>query len=469
MKKLKVFLGSFRTKVTIAMVVSLVLTVGLSNLLIYKFSLDTQLDQLRERLKIIAQTSTLMIDTDLLLQIPLQRSGINVPAYKAISEKLRRVKEVNPSIKYIYTMTKTGKAGMLQFIVDPNPVFEGRRRRGGSPSAYPGDRYDGSRFPEMLKGFQAPSADKKIMLDEWGVTLSGYAPLRDKSGRVVAMLGVDMAAEDVYLAQIEVHRRAILVLLMGVLLSVALGLLISKRITDRIERLVEGTRHIALDNLEYKVDIRGNDEISELATSFNRMATNLSASRQKLRDYFYRAVQSLVRILEAKDAYTRGHSDRVAEYAGKIGQAMGFSQEKIELLNKAAQLHDIGKLVIHESILNKETPLTEEEWKVIKEHPVIGEEVLKPVLVDEELLNMVRSHHERYDGKGYPDKIKGDSINIFAQIISVADAYDAMVSRRAYREALNKEAAIVELKTNSGTQFNTQVVKAFLKVLEEQR
>lgn len=277
-----------------------------------------------------------------------------------------------------------------------------------------------------------------------------------------------MEAKDVYQTQKEVHRRAMFVLLVGVLTSVVLGFTISSRLAARIEKLAKATRHIAAEDLEYKVEMGGNDEISELAKSFNQMASSLADSRNKLHDYFYRVVQSLVRILEAKDPYTQGHSERIAEYAQKIALHMGFSPEKAETVRKAAELHDIGKLAINENILNKKGKLTDEEWKIIREHPILAEEVLKPVLLDEEMLVMIRSHHERYDGEGYPDKIKGDNINLFAQIIAVADAYDAMISPRAYREPMSKEAAISELKVNSGTQFNTQVVKAFLKMMEEE-
>jgi putative nucleotidyltransferase with HDIG domain len=437
---------------------------SLGNFLIYKFSLNAQFNQLRERLMVIASTASLMIDADSLLRIPLNRDGINSPQYKVIADKLNKIKQVNPSLKYIYTMTKTDKEGIWQFIVDPSPVSEEDIRRGAT--SYPGDKYDASRFPEMLKGFIGPAADKKVMVDEWGVTLSGYAPIRDKDDKPVAILGVDMSAEDVYRTQREVLARAISVLGIGVFTSIILGLLISGRITKRIGKLVEGTRRIAAEDFEYKVEVKGHDEISELASSFNRMAEILAESKKKLQDYFYRVVQSLVRILEAKDTYTRGHSERVADYAQSIALSMGFSKEKSDLLKKAAELHDIGKLVTHENILNKKGKLTEEEWATIKKHPIIGEDVLKPVLMDEDVLAMVRSHHERYDGNGYPDGIKGDNINIFAQIISVADTYDAMTSPRPYRSALSKEEAIEELKRNCGTQFNTQIVKAFLKVLE---
>jgi len=465
MKKIRTILSSFRTRVTLVLVLSMFFVMGLSDFLIYNFSRDSQFNQLRERLMVIAQTASLMIDADSLLQIPLNREGVNAPQYKIIVQKLNKIKQLTPSLKYIYTMAKTDKEGIWQFIVDPSPLMEAGQKRG--PTAYPGDKYDAYRFPEMLKGFIGPSADKKLMLDEWGVTLSGYAPIRDKNDKPVAILGVDMSAEDVYRTQREVFTRAIFVLGIGIFTSIVLGLLISSRITKRIGKLVEGTRRIAAEDFEYKVEVKGHDEISELAHSFNKMAAILAESKKKLQDYFYRVVQSLVRILEAKDAYTRGHSGRVADYAQTIALSMGFSKERCELLKKAAELHDIGKLVTHENILNKKGKLTEEEWEIIKKHPIIGEDILKPVLMDEDVLAIVRSHHERYDGNGYPDGIKGDNINIFAQIISVADTYDAMTSPRPYRPALSKEEAIEELKRNCGTQFNTQIVKAFLKALEK--
>ncbi len=130
-----------------------------------------------------------------------------------------------------------------------------------------------------------------------------------------------------------------------------------------------------------------------------------------------------------------------------------------------ALLHDIRRFGIQEKILNKKDGLTEEEWEVVRKHPIIGEDILKPILLNEEMLAIVRGHHERYDGKGYPDKLSGDNINIFAAILFVADAYDAMTSLRAYRPALSKQEAIEELQKNRGTQFNPRVVDAFIQAL----
>lgn len=462
MKKLSLLsFRSFRAKVTLVLVLSMLFVGIMNNFLIYKFALDSELDALRNQLMIIAQTAALTIDADTLMKVPLNPEGANTPQYKNIVRKLKKIKEINLPIKYIYTMTKTEEKGIWQFIVDPTPLDE-------EDASYPGDKYNVARFPEMLKGFDNPSADKKLEVDEWGVTLSGYTPIRDKKGKAVAMLGVDITADDVYLTQREVHKRAVFVLVLGIIFSLSLGMLISNRIADPIRKLAEGTRRIAKGDLQYQVEVKGRNEISELAHSFNEMAGSLSESRKKLHDYFYRAMESLVRLLEAKDAYTRGHSGRVAKYTEKIALKMNFPQEEVESLRKIAKVHDIGKLGIPKSILNKKEKLTEEDWKTIQEHPGIGEKILRPVVFNEEMLAIVRGHHERYDGKGYPDGIKGDDITISSQIVSVADTYDAMTSTRAYRLSLSKEEAIEELKKNSGIQFNSRIIEAFLKVLEQE-
>jgi len=415
---------------------------------------------------VIAQTAALAVEPDLLMKVPLNTSGLDTPQYKVIAEKLMSIKKANHPIKYIYTMTKTDTEGIWQFIVDPVPLTKEELEQG--LTSYPGDKYDASRFSEMMEAFDGPAADTELEVDEWGVTLSGYAPICDKGGKAVAMLGVDIMAEDVYAIQKEVHRRGLFVLILGVIFSISLGMIISNRITNPVRKLVEGTRHIANGDLKHQVDISGSDEIGELAVAFNKMALSLAEARKKLLGYFYRVAQSLVRILEAKDHYTRGHSERVSQYAEKIAMRMGFPKEKVELIKEVVLLHDIGKIGIRESILNKNGSLTEEEWEVIRQHPVIGEDILKPVLSPMDMLAIVRGHHERYDGKGYPDGVSGENINTFAAIVSAADAYDAMTSGRSYKRAMSKEEAIEELKRNSGTQFNPIMVNTFIQILKEE-
>ncbi|MDO8748795.1 MAG: HD domain-containing protein [Candidatus Omnitrophota bacterium] len=460
----KINFGSFQTRLTLALIAAMFFAAAMSNILIYKYVLNSKLNDLRDKLMAIAQTGALALDADILMQVPLKREGMNTSQYREIAGKLEEIQKANSQIKYIYAITRTEKEGVWQFIVDPSPAMERTRRQWAT--SYPGDRYNAARFPEMLRAFEGPSADKELETDEWGVTLSGYAPIRDKEAKAVAVLGVDISAEEVYLIQQEAYRRLLFILLLGVIISLLLGMLISKGITKPVEKLVEGTRRVSHGDLHYTVKVKGNDEISELAESFNQMAKSLAESQGKLLDYFYRVVESLVRALEAKDPYTKGHSERVADYARSIAVKMGLPEEKIKILREIASIHDIGKLGISENILNKKEKLTDEELRLIRNHPLTGEEILKPLRISEEMLSAVRSHHERHDALGYPDKINGDNINIFAAIVSAADAYDAMTSCRAYRNPLSKEEAILELKKNSGTQFNPKVIEAFLQILD---
>ncbi|MBU1996884.1 MAG: HD domain-containing protein, partial [Candidatus Omnitrophica bacterium] len=444
----------------------LILSAGLCNLLLYKYALDSQFNQLREKLMIIAQTATLSIDGDLLMKIPLNRQGVNSEAFKIILKKLQKIKKVDPILKYVYTMTQTDKPGVLQFIVDADTDMD--ESKDGEIVSFPGDKYDASRFSEMMKAFDGPAADKKMGTDEWGVLLSGYAPIYDSKGKAVAIIGVDINADDVYAVQKGFHQREIVILILGIILSLIVGTLFSNTIMQRIKKLAEGTQRIREGDFKHQVRVGGRDEISELAHDFNIMAKSLFLSNKKTHKYFYRAMQSLIRVLEAKDAYTAGHSDRVAEYAEKIALKMELPEAEVDLIKDSSRLHDIGKLGIQKTILNKKDRLTDEEWNVIREHPVLGEEILKPVVFDKQMLAVVRYHHERYDGTGYPDKLKGDEINRLASIISVADAYDAMTSDRAYRKGLNKKEALVELEKGKGKQFDPKVSDIFIQLLREE-
>ena len=460
--KSRAFLYSFKTKVTLVLILAMVFVVGLNNFFVYHSDIVSHFEQLRSSLKAIAQTATLAVDIDTLQKIPLNWDGVRSPAYREVAEKLKKILEMNAPLKYIYVLFKTKIPENLRFVIDAEREGSGVSRK-RSP-ARPGDLYDASQFPAMMEGFAAPSVDRKFQTDPWGVTLSGYAPIRDARGNAVAVLGVDILADDVYRMQQEIGQRMLVVFLSGILFCCVLGILISGSVSDPVRRLVEGTRQLAGDNLDYRVTVRSRDEIGELADSFNKMAASLSESRQRLKNYFFKVTQSLVRALEAKDAYTQGHSERVANLARKIALELGISPEKAELVWCVAELHDIGKLMIHENILNKKEKLDFEEWKTLQEHPVTGEKILEPVL-DEELLRVIRSHHERIDGKGYPDGLKGDEINLPSQIVSIADAYDAMTSVRSYRKPLAPEDAVCEIKRASGIQFAPRVVDAFLKVI----
>lgn len=177
-------------------------------------------------------------------------------------------------------------------------------------------------------------------------------------------------------------------------------------------------------------------------------------------------MESLSTTIEAKDEYTRGHSRRVAQYAALIAENLGWSKEEIQNLKNCAYLHDIGKIGIPDQILNKPGKLTNEEFNLIKQHTTIGQDILKDITIIPHIDEVTRSHHEHYDGTGYPDGLKGNEIPIQARVIALADSYDAMNSRRIYRNALSHGRIYHEIQMNAGTQFDPDITKVFLKLMD---
>ena len=191
----------------------------------------------------------------------------------------------------------------------------------------------------------------------------------------------------------------------------------------------------------------------------------VEAQTQQIRKAFQNSIKSLAYALEARDEYTGGHSQRVSEYAHLIADKLGTSRKYMEKIKQAALVHDIGKIGIRESVLMKTTELTEDEYQHIAAHSVIGEHILRPAIDDEDILKMVRHHHERYDGKGYPDGLSSIQIPHGARILAVADMYDAMTSNRPYRNAVSPDIAINELKRQTGYMFDPLVVNAFFHII----
>jgi putative two-component system response regulator len=191
---------------------------------------------------------------------------------------------------------------------------------------------------------------------------------------------------------------------------------------------------------------------------------------QRIQELFLQGVQMLARALEAKDAYTRGHSIRVSRYAVATAAGLGFTGEELDGIRLGGELHDIGKIGTREAVLHKPGSLTPEEFRQITEHPVLGEKMLSPLAHESpDVLRIVRSHHERLDGTGFPDGLRGDNIPIEARIVAVADAFDAMTTRRPYRESMPPEQAMGELRRVAGTQLEPEAVEAFVAAFPDPR
>ncbi len=189
---------------------------------------------------------------------------------------------------------------------------------------------------------------------------------------------------------------------------------------------------------------------------------------QNLEKSYYDTISALAQAVEAKDPYTLGHSDRVTQFAIAIGEDMGLSREDIAVLRYGATLHDVGKIGIDEAVLNKPGKLTTEEFLHMKEHPEIGENIVRGVDFLQKIRPIIRHHQERYDGLGYPDGLKGDEIPLMVAIVTVADVFDALTSDRPYRKAKTTAEAVAMIKEQSGRQHNPSVVESFLRIFEEE-
>jgi len=245
---------------------------------------------------------------------------------------------------------------------------------------------------------------------------------------------------------------------------------------SHIETAIEAIRLGASDFIRKPINEKETLEIVERVMQSSRLnlltrthqyelEKKVIEQEERIRYLFYEAIQSLIFTIEAKDEYTRGHSMRVTTYATWLVKALELSFEVASAVNLAARLHDIGKLSVSDSILNKIGPLTGEEFSIIKQHPERGCKILTPVIPDE-ALGAVLHHHERWDGGGYPMGIKEGKIPLEARIISICDAFDAMTSERVYREKMDLEMAFLEIENNSGKQFDPGMVPVFIEVMK---
>lgn len=196
-----------------------------------------------------------------------------------------------------------------------------------------------------------------------------------------------------------------------------------------------------------------------------KINSELKETNEKLEKAYLETIQTLRFTVEAKDTYTRGHSDRVSEYSVLLGKYLGLSEDDIHLLRVGGLFHDIGKIGVPDSILLKTSKLTDDEYSEIKNHPKIGAQILSNATLFEKALPIVKHHHERYDGFGYPEKLAGENIPYLARIAAVADSFDAMTSKRTYRDSLPLDVVINEIEKNKGTQFDPNIATVFLDIL----
>jgi putative nucleotidyltransferase with HDIG domain len=270
--------------------------------------------------------------------------------------------------------------------------------------------------------------------------------------------------------QTDYWNWAGLLILIILILAVSSTVLIFRSIEDPVKELREGFQKIEQGKPEQMINPY-TDEFSDLFNGFNNMVASLQEKEAKNEHLISSFFDVIAATLDARDPYTAGHSQRVADYSVKIAKRAEWPRSKVELLKKSALLHDIGKIGIRDEVLLKDGRLTDEEFAQIKLHPVIGANILEGIDLTEELLPIlpgIKYHHERIDGKGYPDGLHGMNIPEFGRLIAVADAYDAMTSDRPYRKGMSPSKALSILDAGKGTQWDPGYVEHFMSIQQNQ-
>jgi HD-GYP domain-containing protein (c-di-GMP phosphodiesterase class II) len=281
-----------------------------------------------------------------------------------------------------------------------------------------------------------------------------------------SLINVDKAKDPI---QSRLHNLFLTVTLFSVLVAFLCSIASSSSIVKPIATVVTNLRNAVRTGALPEFD--GNPssilEIQELAESYNRAAVSVRSAGETLQSAYLEFVGSLANALDARDGYTSGHSWRVSQLSCATAAAMQLDPDQIELIRIGALLHDIGKIGVADSVLQKNGRLTNEEFALVKEHPVIGRRILEGVQGFAPFLAAVELHHENWDGTGYPKGQSGEETPVEARIIHVSDAYDAMTTDRSYRRGLTHEHAIHVLIENAGTQFDPTIVEVFVKLPSE--
>ncbi len=284
---------------------------------------------------------------------------------------------------------------------------------------------------------------------------------------------VERSSTDAFRPVRVMQLRAVIVTAVAGLMALGLGFLLARRLTGPIQTLDRVSSEIADGNLTVRAPVNGWAELAHLAGNFNNMAGNIEALVRRLRqalrqnqELFLETIRTLATAIDAKDPYTRGHSERVSSYSMAIARHLGLGQEEVFRVRIAAILHDVGKLGIRETILNKPGGLTEEEFLIMKQHPEIGSQIMAPIRALKDILPGIRNHHETWDGRGYPDGLCGEEIPMVARIIGAADTFDAMTTTRPYQQAATLDFVLEKIRGMSGSRFAPPVVKALLAAVE---
>ena len=341
--------------------------------------------------------------------------------YDANYELLRDIVENTPHLKYLYVYQIKEDGCHVVFDTDPEEPGTLAEVQGFDEAFEP-------YLPKLLEGKRIETVESK---GAFGWLLTHYEPIVDSQGNCVAYAGADISMEEIhdYTQKYVLLISSIAIVFLAACIFTGLKMSISQHRANELDILLEQQQH----------------------------------DKQLLREI----IESFAMVIDMKDSYTQGHSKRVANYTAMLAKELGYDDETIEQYYNVALMHDIGKVSIPDQVLNKPGKLTDEEFDIIKSHTQRGHDLLKSISLMPDIVVGAEGHHERPDGKGYPNGLKGDEIPRVAQIIAVADTFDAMYSDRPYRKRMNFDKAVSIIRDASGTQLTSDVVDAFLRLAEK--
>jgi HD-GYP domain-containing protein (c-di-GMP phosphodiesterase class II) len=403
----------------------------------------------------------------IIMSSPIKSGGKGVGAITVIlklDDILHWVTEYSVAGKTVYVVDFNG-----QIVVHPNPKT--------TPAGMDLNRVEivGAFADEWRKskGKVRLQETRPFKLEDDGLEkqmLGSYFAVAEAPWGVIVQIDQRDAFATVAEMKAETIRWGVLMLL----LAGCVGLLSARAITNPIQQLADSTQLIARGDFSKKIQIRSRTEIGELAETFNKMTDDLELYIRQIRKageenkaLFLGTIRALAAAVDEKDPYTRGHSDRVTKYSVIIARALDLDEKTVETISISALLHDVGKIGIDDKVLKKPGFLTPEEFEIMKQHPVKGFNIMKTIEQMRNVLPGLRSHHEQWDGNGYPDRLKGEEIPLIARIIAVADTLDAMTTNRPYQQALTFQFAVEKINKNIGVKYDKNVVAAFNRAIEE--
>ncbi len=294
------------------------------------------------------------------------------------------------------------------------------------------------------------------------------------AGRRVGIASLGISMQGLATAQRSIRQRIFATAAVFLVVAIFGTLVLSSFVTTPVKRLHRGVLSLAGSDTFQPVPAHSSDELGALTRNFNHMAETILAQKRSLQlkalqleEAYISMVRVIAASLDARDPYTMGHSARVARMSCMLGRRLGMGEEELSNLERAAIFHDLGKIQTPDDVLLKGERLSRSEEEKMRNHPTDGAEILRMAPFLHRYIPVVRAHHEWYNGEGYPDGLKGDEIPLHAQILALADAFDAMTTDRPYREALSSGEAIDEILVFRGTQFSPELADAFAKMVRE--